>query len=107
MPVPCRTRFRLMPRLLVAVALGLLVPSTAPAFFFFGWPGSGEAAPRSLIPPNSTDFMNPPSARPEPPPPPPDTPENPQEHPEVPEPASGIAALIGLAVVGLRWKRQR
>lgn len=109
-------------RTLLGAAAGVLLSAgAAPAFYFPGWPGSGEPIRRSLIPPKVADRPgNPPSTpplntptpgRPEGNPPPfqdiPPTPgdQPPPEH--VPEPATGLLGLIGLSAAAAARRLRR
>jgi len=97
----------------------LLTAGPAPAFYFNGWPGSGEPIRRSLIPPGKeTQPGNPPGTPPPGSPPeghpppilvtptPPGNPPPPPEH--VPEPATGLIGLLGLsAAAAARWLRKK
>jgi hypothetical protein len=89
------------------VAIGLaalvLVGQPATAFYWYGWPGSGEL-PRPLIPRPSLPKSEEPLPKP-PTPLPPDTPVTPRE---VPEPGTLLAAAVGLAAAGAarRWTRK-
>src|SRR5262245_60572581 len=113
----------------VWTAAGVLVTAgPAPAFYFNGWPGSGEPIRRSLIPSDNQNLPgNPPGPGTVPPGLPPGTPpggppidnlplpplqvppiipteQPPPEH--IPEPATGLIGLIGLsAAVVARWRR--
>jgi MYXO-CTERM domain-containing protein len=127
---------RLKRTLLVSAAGVLLAAGPAPAFYFNGWPGSGEPIRRSLIQPgNENQPGNPPPVSPPPgvppggsPPPvfmpptipgeqppgvppgvPPSVPPGEQPPPEhVPEPATGLLGLLGLsAAVAARWLRRK
>lgn len=86
--------------LAATLAAGVVLPATAQAFYFPGWPGSGIPPPPSLTPPPpGTPPGTPPPDRP-PSKPPGDPP------PEVPEPATAVLGLIGLAVIGARRSRK-
>jgi hypothetical protein len=126
---------RLRRNLLWAAAGVCLTAGPAPAFYFNGWPGSGEPIRRSLIQPGNQDKPgNPPGPTPTPevpggspgpgpgpgtpgvPGPPgvpgtPDVPGTPGGSPppsSVPEPATGLIGLIGLsAAVAMRWRKRR
>lgn len=96
------TRHFLLAAVAGVVGIAASLPTTAQAFYFPGWPGSGIPPPKSLTPPGSN---NPPSSRTPPKRPPEKPPEEPPK--ETPEPASAIAGLIGLAMIGLRTVRRR
>lgn len=110
---------RRLNRLLVAAAGVLVTAGPAPAFYFNGWPGSGEPIRRSLIPADKQDLPgNPPSTTPPGGPvgdgrPPVNVPEpTPGEQPppeSVPEPATGLLGLLGLgaAVAARRLRRAK
>lgn len=105
--------------LLVSAAGVLLTAGPASAFYFNGWPGSGEPIRRSLVQPNENLPGSPPGTPPNLPPPggppveqpppvlsPPGIPgeQPPPEH--VPEPVTGLIGLIGLSAVAVaRWRR--
>ena len=74
----------------------LVAPASAQAFYWSGWPGSGETPSPT---PRQTIFEVPP----------PKTPTEPTEPPkQIPEPATLVIAGLGLGVLGLRkaWKRR-
>jgi hypothetical protein len=115
---------RKLKRTLLVSAGVLLTAGPAPAFYFNGWPGSGEPIRRSLVQPNSETQPGslPPGGPPasftpgappvEKPPPVLSTPPFPGEQPppeHVPEPATGLIGLLGLSAVALarRWRRKQ
>jgi MYXO-CTERM domain-containing protein len=89
----------------IAAVVGLLwIAKPAPAFYWYGWPGSKLPPDRTVITPPHDDKPGNPPDRPPVNPPPNDTPPpNP-----IPEPATALAALIGLGVLGARraWRRK-
>ncbi len=91
------TRRLLLAAVASVVGLAAVIPATAQAFYFPGWPGSGIPPPNNLTPPGSN---NPPSSRPP-------TKRPPDNPPKVTEPTSAVAGLIGLAMIGLRRVRRR
>ena len=81
------TNFRLR---LLALALVLAAPTSAHAFYWAGWPGSGVNEPPSITPRQIPETPTPPTVKPT------DTPKG------VPEPATIIIAGLGLGMLGLR-----
>ncbi len=82
----------------IAAFVLLVAPTSAHAFYWPGWPGSGETPPSPT--PRQSIFEVPP----------PKTPTEPTEPPkQIPEPATLVIAGLGLGVLGLRkaWKRRR
>lgn len=91
------------------VGLMLALAQSANAFYWYGWPGSGNStpvpvAPKSLPPNPPTNPDGPTTPPPEDPPP--DVPTDPKA---IPEPGTLLATGIGLAAIGVvrRWKRAR
>ena len=104
--------------LLTSAAGVLLTAGSTPAFYFNGWPGSGEPIRRSLVPSDKEDLPGNPPGTPIPNgpgndsrPPVVTTPHTPGEQPSpenVPEPATALLGLFGLSVaVAARLRRGR
>lgn len=98
----------------LGVGLAVLLGGTgaARAFYWVGWPGAGSPTPPRIVSETvQVDHRDPtPVKRP------PGEPWRPRgggggdtDHPpgEAPEPATVVLAGIGLAVVGVRWRRKR
>jgi len=107
MRLPTRTRFAW------AAVAALATAGPAQAFYWYGWPGSAQPRPRSLVPADSAKLPPNPTADPTVPPggepPEPGTPVPPVETPNpehVPEPATGVAVLVGLGVLAARRLRR-
>lgn len=91
-------------RLFVAALLGIASAAEGRAFFFAPLPLTSTTTVPSLIPVEQKEIVNRDWM-----PPPPDTPLPPEEFPpdgHAPEPATGLAALIGLGLVGLARRRK-
>ena len=89
------------------VVLGVAVP--AQAFYWVGWPGSGTKSDKSIIPPG-VNHPTAPTPEANPTPIPPGGPTIPNPGPigsPSPEPATGIAGLIGVAVLVARRRLRR
>ena len=99
---------RWLTRLLAAAAIGLTLPGEGRAFYFDYGPGSGAKPPPTLIPPGQNESVINPNPGGEPTPP--EVPNVPNETPpgeHAPEPATGVAGLIGLGLVGLIRRRMK
>jgi MYXO-CTERM domain-containing protein len=87
---------------LIAVVWLVVGASTASAFYWHNWPGSGGSGggggsnPPPPTPPPETTTGNP------------ETPPGGGGSPHVPEPSTALAGLIGLGAVGMfRWARRK
>jgi hypothetical protein len=96
---------RIAPVAAVAVSAWLAAPASA--FYFPGWPGSGEPKTPTIVPPTTPTEGNLPSAKPPIDTPPPEGELPPGGPSSVPEPTTVTAALIGLAAVGARAYAKR